>query len=398
MKKIIVDSFRQPYIYLFACLIIILAACQKNKDFPVTTETLSEEQAGRFKPKKSGFHQVNLVANSSIYNPNRIDASMINGWGIAFSPTGTPWVSSQGGHVSEVYNSEGAMVIPDVHIPSPGGAEGGNPTGIIFNPIAADFIIPSGNATPATGARFIFVGVDGIVSAWNGSWGNHAFLKFNNSATSAYTGLAIASNGGSNYLYAADFRANKIDVWDKTWAPVSMSFQDPLLPPGYAPFNIQNVGGVLYVAYAKVGADGRSEHGVAKGYVSVFRPDGSFMHRFASRDKLNAPWGVAFAPASFFAAPMDEGNNGNAYGNVLHPAILIGNFGDGYINAYSEDGRFLGQLNKDGRKIQIEGLWAITFPPSTSTINPNRLYFAAGPAHETDGIFGYIIKDTTAND
>jgi uncharacterized protein (TIGR03118 family) len=385
----------------FASLLLSIVACQKNKDLPLTTEeTTAAEQAGRVKPNKLDFIQVNLVANKSQYGARRIDTTLINGWGIAFSATGTPWINSQGGHVSEVYNSEGGPAIPAVHIPSPGGNEGGNPTGIIFNANAADFVIPSGNATPATGARFIFVGVDGILSAWNGSWGNHAFLKLNNSSRSAYTGLAIATNGGNSHLYAADFRARKIEVWDKTWNPVSMSFKDWLLPHGYSPYNIQNIGGLLYVTYAKVAADGRAERGVGKGYVSVFRPNGSLVKRFASRDKLNAPWGVALAPASFFGGSieMDDDDNrghGNGHGNTPTSAILVGNFGDGYINVYTEEGRYLGQLMNNHRKVEIEGLWAISFAPSTSTVDPNRLYFAAGPADERDGVFGYIIKDST---
>lgn len=381
---------------LASVVMLTLFACQKNKDMPMTEETTVDQQAGRVKPNKSGFIQVNLVANKSVYGARRIDTTLINGWGIAFSPTGTPWINSQGGHVSEVYNSEGGPAIPAVHIPSPAGNEGGNPTGIIFNANVADFVIPSGNATPATGARFIFVGVDGVVSAWNGSWGNHAFLKYNNVSRAAYTGLAIAANNGSNFLYAADFRGGKIEVWDKNWNPVSMPFKDWLLPQGYSPYNIQTIGGLLYVTYAKVAADGRAERGVGKGYVSVFRPDGSFMRRFASRDKLNAPWGLTLAPASFFAEPMDdEDNRGHGHGNTPTAAILVGNFGDGFINVYNEQGKFLGQLTKDHHKLQIEGLWAISFAPSTSTVDPGRLYFAAGPDDERDGVFGYIIKDST---
>jgi len=400
MKKTFSSGLCVP---LASLLLFSTFACQKNKDLPLANEETTVEQAGRVKPQKLDFLTVNLVANKAIYHARRIDTTLINGWGIAFSPTGTPWINSQGGHVSEVYNSEGGPAIPAVHIPSPGGNEGGNPTGIIFNANVANFVIPSGNANAATGARFIFVGVDGIVSAWNGTWGNHSYLKFNNSSRSAYTGLAIASEAANTYLYAADFRARKIEVWDNNWNAVSMPFNDWLIPAGYAPYNIQTIGGLLYVTYAKVAADGRAERGAGKGYVSVFRPNGSFVKRFASHDKLNAPWGVALAPASFFGGTIDmdddtdnSGNgNGHGYGNKPTSAILVGNFGDGYINVYTEEGRYLGQLMNDHRKVEIEGLWAITFAPSTSTVNPNRLYFAAGPNDERDGVFGYIIKDST---
>ena len=382
-----------PGLFLIILFFLLAAGCNKNQNI-LNKQEVSAKQLdglgwgyGLDKQALTSFSQINLVANNGDYGATLIDPTLINGWGIAFSATGTPWVSSQGGHVSDVYNSEGtATVLGPVNIPSPGGPTGGNPTGVIFNPVGTDFVIPSANAQPATGARFIFVGVDGIVSGWNGTRGVNAFAQFNHVATSAYTGLAIAANGGSNFLYAADFRAGKIAVWDKTWAPVSMLFQDPSLPAGYSPFNIQTIGNELYVAYAKVGPDGRSQAGKGDGIISIFNPDGSFVKRFASGDKLNAPWGIAMAPASFF--PQDAKNDGHP-----NPAILIGNFGDGHINAYSIDGKFLGQLKSGKDPIVIEGLWAITFPPATSTINPGRLYFAAGPKGETDGLFGYLIKE-----
>jgi uncharacterized protein (TIGR03118 family) len=321
-----------------------------------------------------------------------------NAWGIAFSATGTPWIGAQAGHVSTVYNREGGTQLAPVNIPSPGGTEGGNPTGVVFSASTTDFIIPAGNGGAAASARFIFVGVDGVVSAWNGTWGNHAYRQFNNVATSAYTGLTLASFNGSNYLYAADFRAKKIAVWDKNWNPVSMPFKDWRLPWGYAPFNIQVVGDKLYVTYAKVGPDGRSQAGEGKGFVNIFTTDGKLVSRFAAKDKLNAPWGVAIAPETFFPGEVDDDNGRHGHdNNINQPSILIGNFGDGKINAYSLRGKFLGQLQSNKRTLVIDGLWALTFPPSTSTINPKRLYFAAGPNHETDGVFGYIIQDSTAN-
>ncbi len=409
MKKFYATSVAgwQGLSLLFFSVLILNTACQKGRDIPASNEDeLKMQEEGRrhhderVKGIKS-FRQVKLVANNTNYGAGLIDKALINGWGIAFSATGTPWIGSQGGGVSTVYNSEGtAIVLGPVNVPSPGGPTGGNPTGVIFNPVASDFIIPSANAQPATGARFIFVGVDGVVSGWNGTRGVNAFAQINNVATSAYTGLAIAASGGSNFLYAADFRAGKIAVWERTWAPVSMKFKDPWLPWGYAPFNIQAVGEYLYVTYAKVGPDGRSEAGEGKGYVSIFRPDGSFVKRFASRDELNAPWGVAMAPASFFPEKIKCDEHHHRYGHSNHghncepqPAILIGNFGDGRINVYSLKGKFLGQLKSNKRTIKIDGLWAITFPPATSTIDPNRLYFAAGPNHETDGLFGYVIKE-----
>jgi uncharacterized protein (TIGR03118 family) len=371
MQKITRRLGSAGYPYALLCAVLIFAAgCKKLDDLK----------------QLKNFEQVNLVGNNQAYNPTHVDPTLINGWGIAFSATGTPWVNSQGGHVSEVYDREGVIVRPPVNIPSPGGATGGNPTGIVFNG-GTDFVLSNGQA-----ARFIFVGVDGILSAWNGAAGATALLIKNDVATSAYTGLTSALMDGSNYLYAADFRANKIVVWDKNFAVVNMPFKDPGIPSGYAPFNIQAVGEWLYVTYAKVGPQGRSAAGRGLGFVSIFKTNGMLVKRFASKGALNAPWGVAMAPASFFEDLEDAEDQKMKGATEGRSAILVGNFGDGYINAYTDDGQFIGVLRSKGRPIQIEGLWAITFPPSTSTIDPNRLYFAAGPDEELGGLFGYIKK------
>jgi uncharacterized protein (TIGR03118 family) len=209
--------------------------------------------------------------------------------------------------------------------------------------------------------------------------------------------MAISVSNGANYIYASDFATGKIIVWDKDFNPVSMSFTDPWLPQGYSPFNIQAIGEWLYVTYAKVGPDGRDKKGVGNGIVSIFRTDGSFLKRFASRDLLNSPWGITQASKSFFQDPDDESENKTGNLKSSHHQdttfILVGNFGDGKISVYTTRGEFLGQLKSHGRPIVIDGLWAIGFAPATATtIDPNRLYFTAGPKEETDGLFGYLIK------
>jgi uncharacterized protein (TIGR03118 family) len=384
MKKYstIARLYKPGLMMIVGSLIISIYSCQKPNEETSATGDITATDHRRSDQLKQ-FIRVNLTANRTGYGATNIDTFLKNAWGIAFSATGTPWIGAQDGHVSTVYNREGGTQLPAVHIPSPGGPEGGNPTGVVFNGSATDFVIPAGNGGAAAPARFIFVGVDGVVSAWNGTWGNHAYRQFNNVATSSYTGLTLAASNGVNYLYAADFRARRIVVWDKNWAPVQMSFKDSHIPWGYSPFNIQVVGDKLYVTYAKVGRDGRSEAGRGKGFVNIFSTDGKLVDRFADKDLLNAPWGVAMAAETFF--PREP-----------QPAILIGNFGDGRINAYSLKGKFLGQLMANRRILEIDGLWAITFPPSTSTIDPKRLYFAAGPNHERDGVFGYLIKDSTS--
>jgi len=192
-----------------------------------------------------------------------------------------------------------------------------------------------------------------------------------------------------------------------------ISFRDRQIPSGYAPFNIQAVGSWLYVTYALVGPDGRDQAGAGKGFVDIFNTDGSFVQRFASKGNLNAPWGIAMAPAGFLhrsdvdsVATTDDGSGGGHDGHgrggpggdddsaTMGPVLLVGNFGDGHINVYGTNGQWVGQLMASKNKpIWIDGLWAIGFAPTTATaIDPMRLYFTAGPDKETDGLFGYLIK------
>ena len=376
MKKLVyrTGGFAIAPAIVFLCL-LIAPGCKKNLQPALNNKNTHDLSSPSLKEPKQlkDFTQVHLVANSAGYNPVLVEPNFQNGWGIAFSPGGVAWVNATNTGLSFLYNSAGVPPRAPVAIPSPGAATGGLPTGIVFNG-STDFKTPNGNP-----ARFIFVGVDGIVSGWNS--GNFAAKMVDSSATSAYTGLAIGSAGGANYLYAANFRAGRIDVFDKDYTSVTtMPFTDPSLPAGYSPFNIQNIEGKLYVMYAKVGPDGRDEAHPGFGYVDIYNTSGVLERRFTSRGQLNAPWGVAKAPASFFG---EEG---------MSNIILVGNFGDGRINAFDSDGKFVGQLRKHGQPIVIDGLWAITFAPTTSTINPNWLFFAAGPDNEADGLFGYITK------
>jgi uncharacterized protein (TIGR03118 family) len=361
-------------------LIIIAAGCRK--------QTINDNEL-------RDFQQVNLVANNSAYSPALVDPTLLNAWGLAWAPTGIAWVNSMSGHVSELYTGDGAIVRSPIGIPSPGDTVGGLPTGVVF--VGGDGFTLANNQ----GANFLFVGVDGVVSGWNGAAGNNAFSIANNSATSSYTGLAIAANAGLHYIYAANFETGKIDVWDTTFTAVQMSFSDPLLPSGFAPFNIQAVGSWLYVEYAKVGANGRDQAGSGLGFVDIFNTDGSFVKRFASGGALNAPWGVVQTPAGFLNDnDMGDDNhggndskNGGKGSDDNSPFILVGNFGDGHINVFGLDGSYFGQLQNHNKKtIVIDGLWALSFAPTTSTIDPSRLYFTAGPNAEADGVFGYLTR------
>jgi uncharacterized protein (TIGR03118 family) len=343
------------------------------------------------------FKVENLVANKGKYYPVTTDPTLINAFGIAWSPNGIAWVNSVGGHVSELYTAEGARV-KAVNIPSsPTDTLGGFPCGIVASG-GKGFNLPHGGP-----ASFLFSGFEGILSGWNG--GNNAQFLLHPS-TASYTGLAIGSNGGHNFVYAADFGEKKIIVWDTAFKKVAMAFSDPTLPDSYSPYNIQAVGDLLFVMYGELSTSGQTKgHAVAgrgKGFVSVFKTDGSFVSRFASGGTLNVPWGVVMAPGNFledhdmnseggYDPKANNGNNNHGNHDPKDPVILVGNFGDGHINVFTQDGKFLGLLQAHKQPLTIEGLWALSFAPSGLNLD-QRLYFTAGPNAENDGVFGYITK------
>jgi uncharacterized protein (TIGR03118 family) len=304
----------------------------------------------------------------------KTDGNLVNGWGIASLATSPIWVSSNGKGVSTLYNGLGTPVSPPspVTIPSANGTGHGVPTGITSNPSANDFLLG------ATNARFLWSTEDGAIAAWNG--GSTATIKFVATDGAVYKGLALAANGTDFRLYAADFHNGKIDVLTSTFMPTTVAggFQDPRIPAGFAPFNIMNLQGNLYVAYAKREQDGDDEvAGPGLGFVDVFDADGFLIDRVASRGKLNAPWGMAIAPAGF-----------GKFSNHL----LVGNFGDGTINAYDlKNFTFAGQLHtSNGRVLVIDGLWGIAFGNGFQHQPTDTLFFAAGPNDESHGLYGKI--------
>jgi len=350
-------------LFLVMIFSVAIVSCHKDEN------NKNSSTAG----SSTNFTRAILVSNNSQDSGARVDANLVNGWGIVFSPTGNPWISSEGAGVSVVYDPSGNQVLPPLSIPSGSANTGGHPTGAVYNSSATAFMLPGGGV-----AKFIFAGDDGVISGW--SSGAVAERVVNNSTTAAYTGVTIANDSAGTFLYAANFKQSRIDVFDSSFQPVSMTFADPGMTEGYSPFNIQNLGGQLYVTYAQLGPDGDEVKGAGLGFVDIFKPDGSLIGRFASQGDLNAPWGLAMAPSGFL-----DGNNSNV--------ILVGNFGDGRINAYSQDAKFIGQLSSNGTPITIDGLWGISFAPSSaSTVPPNRLFFSAGPNAEKNGLFGYIDR------
>ena len=318
----------------------------------------------------SVFAQTNLIADTSIYGAPVIDPDLVNPWGIAFGPTSNLWVANAETGTSTVYSASGVKQPLTVAIPTTGAATGGAPTGIIAN-TTTDFAIAGGPAA------FIFVGGDGVISAWNESSGSNAVVVADRSGNGAvYKGIAMGSLNGQNLLFATNFKGNNIDVFDANFQYVA-SFTDATVPAGYAPFGIQNIGGLIYVTFAKQLAPENEEHeaGPGNGYVDVFNPDGTLARRFASGGPLNAPWAIALAPAGF---------------GTFGGRILIGNSGDGQIGAYdATTGAFVDFLrDANGVAISIDGLWGLTFGPAPAA---TTLYFAAGPNDGAHGLVGTLV-------
>ncbi len=312
-------------------------------------------------PAHAQFYcQTNLVSDL----PNlaqKQDPDLVNPWGISLSSGSFFWVSDNGTGKSTLYDGNGVKQSLIVTIP------GGIPTGTVFNS-SPDFVIHNGANSGSS--KFLFAGEDGTISGWNNTVNlNQAIVFIDKSGTGAkYKGITIANVNSQNFLYVANFTQSRIDVFDTNSNPVSIpdGFVDPNLPSGYSPFNIQNLGGKLYVAYAQLDpASGDEVAGVGKGFVDVFDPNGLLVHRLVSRIGLNAPWGLALAPANF-----------GKFSNKL----LVGNFGNGHIQAYDpETGTFLGRLHSDpSHLITVEGLWGIVFGNNANAGSSNTLFFAAG--------------------
>lgn len=312
----------------------------------------------------ASFAQTNLVSSMPGVALTT-DASLINPWGISSSATSPFWISDNGTGLSTLYNTAGVKQALAVSIPAPGGGSAA-PTGQVFN-AGADF----------NGDRFLFATEQGTIAGWRGALGTTAETLVDNSGLGAnYKGLAIGTNSGVVTLYAADFANGNIATFTGGGAVPTGSFTDPSLPAGFAPFNIQNLGGTLYVTYAKVGVGGDDEAGAGNGFVDAFDLNGNFLQRIATQGVLNSPWGLAIAPAGF-------GNLGGL--------LLVGNFGDGTINAFDLSGVLVGTLaDTNGNPLLNEGLWGLQFGNGGNGGLPTSLYLTAGPNDETEGLFARI--------
>lgn len=343
----------------------------------------------------------NLAGKASVQDPN-----LQNAWGVAFTPAASPfWIADNASGLSTLYDGDGTIVPLVVTIPCPPTPGQGSscpasaaPTGMVWNPTTnttTGFLVPGTNLA----ASFIWATEDGTISAWTGGLTppDNAVLAVDNSITpnqnggAVYKGLAVgitpngvSVNGGTDFvlLFATNFRAGTIDVFapngSNGFQPVTTDgdFTDPNIPPGFAPFGIQNIDGNLFVTYALQNASKHDDQaGPGNGFVDVFDTNGHLLQRFASQGSLNSPWGVARASFAF---------------GVYSGQILVGNFGDGRVNVFDSNGNFLAQLaNPNGKALKIDGLWTLTLGGGAKS-SPDTLYFTAGPNQETNGLFGTI--------
>jgi uncharacterized protein (TIGR03118 family) len=323
------------------------------------------------------FQQNNLVSDvpgMATYT----DPNLANPWGLARSSTSPWWVADNHTGVSTLYNGAGTPQALVVTIPTPPGVTPpSSPTGTVFNGVSSDFL----------GDRFIFVTEDGTVAGW--SSGTSAVIRKNNNGSAIYKGLALAQINGANFLYAANFFAGKVDVFDRTYTAVVLpagAFSDPLLPAGFAPFNVQTIDGIVWVAFAKQSEDKKDDvPGPGLGYVDAFDSSGNLLMRLQNGPWMNAPWGLARPPANFRFP-----NGGFVMG--VSNEFLVGQFGSGQIASFSlKNGKFIGLLpGADGGPLTIEGLWALAFGNGGSAGPTSALFFTAGIDDEQHGLFGTI--------
>jgi uncharacterized protein (TIGR03118 family) len=353
-------------------------------------------------PVSSGFADTALVSDKAgvVATTTIIDANLSNPWGVAVAPGLPFWIADNNSNLSTLYSGMGENETGSITgasevgitIPASGAGVPANPTGQVYNGNGGFLISTSAGKESAL---FIFDGEGGTIAAWAGDSGATAVTAYDDGATNGanhavYKGLALGSVRGSAFLYATDLRNNKVDVFDTNFTkPADMQgkFIDPAIPAGFVPFGIAALNDQLYVSYTMQDAAKHDEtSGAGLGYVDVFDFSGNFVSRFASAGVLNAPWGMAIAPAGFGSLAGD---------------LLIGNFGDGKINVFAPSGTALassiGPLTvTNGGAISIPGLWSLVFGNGDADKPLTTLFYTAGFADQTDGVFGSIATSSAA--
>ena len=334
------------------------------------------------------FAQTNLVSDLPGM-ARTTDPNLVNPWGITLGLNSGLWVSDNGTGKATTYDANGKPIPSGsrqiVTIPTPDGTGTAAPTGVATN-ATGGFVISSGDE--AGPSNELFATEDGTIAGWNPNVdATKAVIAVDNSASGAvYKGLALGFNGSGAFLYATNFHAGTVEVFDSNFRPVHTSggFRDPKIPSGFAPFGISDINSHLYVTYAKQAADKHDDvAGAGNGFIDIFDTQGNLLKRFTTRGQLNSPWGMAWAPFQGFG---DFDN-----------ALFVGNFGDGTVNAFDFDsGAFLGKVrDANGKTIKIQGIWGLQFGlglpgPTPGSTQSNTLYFAAGPDDEKHGLFGTL--------
>jgi uncharacterized protein (TIGR03118 family) len=298
-----------------------------------------------------------------------VNPHLVNPWGLAQPPLGPVWVADNGTDVASLYTTN--VTIPlTVSIPQ------GAPTGQVYNPTSGFRVTTSRGPKPAL---FIYSSEAGVISGWSAASGTSAALVTQVDGAD-FKGLAISTMGGPARVYAADFHNGTVDVWDSSWHSVPASFTDPNVPAGFAPFGIQAVGDRILVSYAKQDGDRKDDvPGAGNGYLDLFDRNGMLLHRVVSRGPLNSPWGIDIAPAQF---------------GRFSGALLVGNFGDGLIHAFSPTtGALLGTLrDARGHAVVLDGLWGLLNGNGISAPR-NAVIFSAGPDGESHGLLGFLTAN-----
>jgi uncharacterized protein (TIGR03118 family) len=339
----------------------------------------------------SGFSLTNLVADTAGGTATNVDANLVNPWGLSIpaAPSTAPaWVANNGSQTSTLYDGNGKAQ-PHATALVVSFAATFNPSGIVFNPSATDFMVTSGATSGVS--KFIFDGEGGMIAGWAPNVDPaHGVTMYTDAGGAVYKGLAVAANGGAWFLYATDFHNSKVDVFDTHFAKQATSataftFSDPSIPAGYAPFGIQAINNgaagatQIYVTYAQQKAPDNHDNttGAGLGYVDIYDTNGKLIKQLVATGALNAPWGVALAPADF---------------GTLSNALLVGNFGDGKINGYdATSGALIGTISdSSGAALATPGLWGIAFGNDAANQPHNTLFFAAGTNNEANGVYGRI--------
>lgn len=343
------------------------------------------------------FTQTNLISDGSV-PAQTTDPNLINPWGVSYGSIGTGgefWISDAGTGLTSIdtvtSSGVGLNLFPAVTIPSGTGSGTSTPTGQVYNSFLTAGAFTLSDGSPAT---FLFATDDGTISGWNVSAHSQAIMAVNESANpgdgalglgAVYKGLAIGESSAGPTLYAANFRHGTVDMFDQNFNQVE-SFTDTNLPAGYAPFNVQVLDGKLFVTFALQDPTMRGDvAGAGHGFVDEFDLEGNLLSRVASGGPLDSPWGLAIAPASFGTFAGD---------------LLVGNFGDGTINAYdlNQNDAFVGKLTyASGNPIVVPDLWELIPGNSSGGLggNPSTIYFTAGLQNETHGLFGSLTANAT---